>query len=118
MYYNIIDVRDLVKAHRLAAESPVDHRETHGGPRYIMHGTGGRSAVRFGTELARIIHEHFPSYTLGEPATVTSQGDPIVVQSRTRQRLQEGERRARRYDTARRRHHPRGGGNVGGTGDN
>ena len=41
MYYNIIDVRDLVKGHRLAAESPVDHRSTVGGSRYLMHGTGG-----------------------------------------------------------------------------
>ena len=81
MFYNIIDVRDLVKAHRLAAESPVDHRTTHGGPRYVMHGTGGRSAIRFGTELAGIIHEHFPSYVLGKPATVTSQGEPITVAS-------------------------------------
>ena len=81
MYYNIIDVRDLVKAHRLAAESPVDHRATHGGPRYVMHGTGGRSAIRFGTELAAIINEYFPSYVLGKPATVTSQGEPITVTS-------------------------------------
>ena len=81
MYYNIIDVRDLVKAHRLAAESDVDHRATHGGPRYVMHGTGGRSAIRFGTELAGIIHEYFPSFALGEPATVTSRGDPITLQS-------------------------------------
>ena len=81
MYYNIIDVRDLVKAHRLAAESPVDHRATHGGPRYIMHGTGGRSAIRFGTELAAIIREYFPSFVLGEPATVTSRGEPITVAS-------------------------------------
>ena len=81
MYYNIIDVRDLVKAHRLAAESPVDHRASHGGPRYIMHGTGGRSAIRFGTELAAIVHEYFPSFVLGEPATVTSRGEPITVAS-------------------------------------
>ena len=45
MYYNIIDVRDLVKAHRLAAESRVDHRATAGGGRYLMHGSGGRSAA-------------------------------------------------------------------------
>ena len=81
MYYNIIDVRDLVKAHRLAAESPMDHRATDGGPRYVMHGTGGRSAIRFGTELAGIIHEYFPSYALGKPATVTSHGEPITVVS-------------------------------------
>jgi hypothetical protein len=33
--YNIIDVRDLVSAHRLAMESTVDHLNTHGGPRYV-----------------------------------------------------------------------------------
>ena len=84
MVYNIIDVRDLVKAHRLAAESAVDHRTTHGGPRYVMHGSGGRSALRFGTEVAAVIREHFPTFTLGEPATVTSRGEPITVESRTR----------------------------------
>ena len=83
MYYNIIDVRDLVKAHRLAAESAVDHKATPGGPRYVMHGSGGRSALRFGTEVAAIIHAHFPTFVLGEPATVTSKGEPITVQSNT-----------------------------------
>lgn len=81
MYYNIIDVRDLVKAHRLAAQSPVDHKATHGGNRYLMHGSGGRSALRFGTEVAAIIQEHFPSFALGEPATITSRGEPITVQA-------------------------------------
>ena len=81
MYYNIIDVRDLVKAHRLAAESPVEHKTTRGGPRYVLHGTGGRSALRFGTEVAAIIREHFPRFRLGEPATVTSRGEPITVQA-------------------------------------
>ena len=83
MYYNIIDVRDLVKAHRLAAESAVDHKATPGGPRYVMHGSGGRSALRFGTEVAAIIRAHFPSFVLGEPATVTSKGEPITVQANT-----------------------------------
>ena len=68
MYYNIIDVRDLVKAERLAAESPVDHRATDGGSRYILHGSGGRSALRLGTEVADIIREAFPSFVVGEPA--------------------------------------------------
>ena len=45
MYYNIIDVRDLVKAHRLAAESSADHKGSEGGPRYIMHGSGGRCII-------------------------------------------------------------------------
>lgn len=80
-YYNIIDVRDLVKAHRLAAESPVDHKATHGGNRYVMHGTGGRSAIRFGTELAGIVRDYFPGFVLGKPATATSSGDPITVES-------------------------------------
>jgi nucleoside-diphosphate-sugar epimerase len=78
-YYNIIDVRDLVKAHRLAAEADVDHKATAGGPRYLMHGSGGRSALRFGTEVAAVIHEHFPTFKLGEPATVTSRGEPITI---------------------------------------
>jgi nucleoside-diphosphate-sugar epimerase len=82
-YYNIIDVRDLVKAHRLAAESSVDHRATAGGSRYIMHGTGGRSALRLGTEVRAVIHEYFPAFTLGKPKTVTDSGEPVTVQSTT-----------------------------------
>ena len=82
MYYNIIDVRDLVKAHRLAAESSVDHKTTTGGNRYIMHGSGGRSALRFGTEIADIMRDNFPSFKIGEPATVTSSGKPITIESR------------------------------------
>lgn len=82
MYYNIIDVRDLVKAHRLAAESTVDHAATHGGARYLMHGSGGRSALRLGTEVARIIRNHFPSFEIGAPATVTDSGDPVTPDSR------------------------------------
>ncbi len=81
MYYDIIDVRDLVKAERLAAESTVDHRETHGGPRYVMHGTGGLSALRLGTEVRALIHEYFPAFVLGEPATVTSSGERITVEA-------------------------------------
>ena len=67
MYYNIIDVRDLVKAERLAAESNVDHRATHGGSRYLLHGSGGRSALRLGTEVRGIIQELFPGFVVGEP---------------------------------------------------
>ncbi len=81
-YYNIIDVRDLVKAQRLAAESSADHQGSHGGPRYIMHGTGGRSAMRFGTEVADVIRELFPNFVIGEPATVTSKGDPITIENK------------------------------------
>ena len=82
MYYNIIDVRDLARAHRLAAESSVDHKATHGGNRYIMHGSGGRSALRLGTEVAAVIRERFPSFQLGEPATITSRGEPITIEAR------------------------------------
>lgn len=82
MYYNIIDVRDLVKAHRLAAESEVDHVSSLGGSRYIMHGSGGRSALRLGTEIAELIEDHFPSFVLGEPATVTDKGKLVKVESR------------------------------------
>ena len=82
MYYNIIDVRDLVKAHRLAAESTVDHAATHGGARYLMHGSGGRSALRLGTEVVRIIRNHFPAFEIGAPATVTDSGDPVTPDSR------------------------------------
>ena len=81
MYYDIIDVRDLVKAQRLAAESTVDHRATRGGPRYVMHGTGGLSALRLGTQVTAIIREHFPAFVLGEPASVTSSGERITVES-------------------------------------
>ena len=81
MFYNIIDVRDLAAAHRLAAESPIDHKATHGGNRYILHGSGGRSALRFGTEVADVIRSRFPRFQLGEPATVTSRGEPITLQS-------------------------------------
>ena len=76
MYYNIIDVRDLVKAERLAAESPVDHSATHGGSRYILHGSGGRSALRLSTEVADIIREAFPSFVVGEPAVPENGGPP------------------------------------------
>ena len=81
MYYDIIDVRDLVKAERLAAESTIDHRATLGGPRYVMHGTGGHSALRLGTEVTGIIHEYFPAFVLGEPALVTSSGERITIES-------------------------------------
>ncbi|MEM7018953.1 MAG: NAD-dependent epimerase/dehydratase family protein [Pseudomonadota bacterium] len=83
MYYNIIDVRDLAKAHRLAAESEVDHKASHGGPRYLMHGSGGRSAMRLGTDVAEVVSEYFPGFVLGEPATVTSHGDPITIETRS-----------------------------------
>jgi nucleoside-diphosphate-sugar epimerase len=82
MYYDIIDVRDLVKAHRLAAESDADHKNSHGGPRYVMHGCGGRSALRFGTEVAAIISQDFPSFEIGVPRTITSKGQPITIESR------------------------------------
>ena len=48
-----------------------------------MHGSGGRSALRFGTEVADVIRSQFPTFVLGEPATVTSQGEPITIETRT-----------------------------------
>ena len=79
MYYNIIDVRDLVKAHRLVAESDVDHKSTHGGNRYLMHGCGGKSSFRFSTEVGGHIQRMFPSIKIGQPKTVTSKGEPITL---------------------------------------
>ncbi len=67
MYYNIIDVRDLVQAHRLAAESIVEHARTEGGARYVMHGSGGRSSLLFSEEVRGIIHDSFPAFKLGNP---------------------------------------------------
>ena len=81
MYYDIIDVRDLVEAHRLAAESSVDHKNSDGGPRYVMHGSGDRSALRFGVEVKAIIRDLFPRFELGVPATTTSAGEPITIGS-------------------------------------
>ncbi|MYD43649.1 MAG: NAD-dependent epimerase/dehydratase family protein [Gammaproteobacteria bacterium] len=75
MYYNIIDVRDLVKAHRLAAEAEIDHATTDGGARYVMHGSGGRSALLFSEEVRGIIRDYFPAFALGLPQAVPSSGD-------------------------------------------
>lgn len=83
MYYNIIDVRDLVTAHRLAAESAEDHKATSGGSRYILHGCGGKSAIRFGTELAEMIATQFPRFQLALPATVTDDGKPLEIAANT-----------------------------------
>ncbi|MCY4129160.1 MAG: NAD-dependent epimerase/dehydratase family protein [Gammaproteobacteria bacterium] len=76
MYYNIIDVRDLVKAHRLAAEIDIDHSATKGGARYLMHGSGGRSTLLFSEEVRGIIHDYFPAFELGLPQPVPNrEGD-------------------------------------------
>lgn len=72
MYYNIIDVRDLAKAHRLAAEIDIDHASTEGGPRYLMHGSGGRSHLLLSEEVTGIIKDHFPAFELGNPQAVSS----------------------------------------------
>lgn len=80
MNYNIIDVRDLVKGHRLAAESTTDHKASHGGARYIMHGSGGRSVVQMSTDVRDIIRDNFPSFKTIEPATVKDNGDPINLE--------------------------------------
>jgi len=80
MYYNIIDVRDLVKAHRLAAESTVDHKATKGGARYILHGCGGRSAMRLGTDVKYEIARSFPTFSLGEVKSTTKSGKRIQIE--------------------------------------
>ena len=57
-FYNFIDVRDLVKGHRLAAESSVDHKASLGGNRYLMHGgrsADGRSAFKLSTDVREIL---------------------------------------------------------------
>ena len=79
-YYNIIDVRDLAKGHRLAAESAIDHKATHGGNRYMMHGSGGRSALRLSTDMPETIGQLFPGFVLGPlPVTVDENGEPLYV---------------------------------------
>lgn len=75
-FYNITDVRDLVKALRLAAESAIDHRATHGGSRYIMQGTSGLSDIPL-SAVVEIIGRQFPEFRLGAPATVDASGEPI-----------------------------------------
>lgn len=79
MMYNIIDVRDLVGAHRLAAEKDIDHTATLGGNRYVMHGSGGRSALRMSVDLTAILRDTFPRFELGRPVTQTSKGKPLRV---------------------------------------
>ena len=49
--WNIIDVRDLASAHRLAAESTVDHAAAAGGARYQLATAEGQMFV---TTSARI----------------------------------------------------------------
>jgi len=80
MFYDLIDVRDLCAGHRLAMESPLDHVSTHGGNRYVMHGSGGFNGghnIRFGTELAGIIRTEFPGLVVGVPKMATSSGKPF-----------------------------------------
>lgn len=72
--YDMIDVRDLVKAHRLAAESAVDHNNSHDGPRYLLHGTGERSTLSVGTEIPEIIARYFPGFKMGS-ADISDQRD-------------------------------------------
>ena len=83
MYYNFVDVRDLAKAHRLAAESDADHRASHGGPRYILQGCGGHSSLRLGTDVLDIIRAHFPTLALGAPSTLDGNGNPVQIEART-----------------------------------
>ena len=83
MSYNVIDVRDLAKAHRLAAESDSDHKSLLGGPRYIMHGSGGRSSLQLSTDLVNIIRDEFPRFQVGTPLTTRPDGNPIQVVATT-----------------------------------
>ena len=82
-YYDIIDVRDLVKVQRLAMESSVDHKNSSGGARYIMAGTGGHSTMRLGTDIFKVISSQFPDFIIGEPATTKSNGEPITISANT-----------------------------------
>ena len=75
MYYDIIDVRDLVKAHRLAAEFEIDHTATEGGARYLMHGSGGRSSLLFSEEVRGIIQDAFPLFELSMPQPLPQRED-------------------------------------------
>ena len=38
--------------------------------------------MRFGTEVADMIKQLFPNFGIGEPATVTSKGDPIMIENK------------------------------------
>ena len=75
--YDIIDVRDLVRAQRLAIESAVDHRHSSGGARYIMAGTGGYSTMGLGTEITRMIKSEFPDFVVGKPETIANLAGPV-----------------------------------------
>ena len=46
-HWNMLDVRDLALAQRLAAESEVDHASTVGGPRYQVLQPPHRAVLRF-----------------------------------------------------------------------
>ena len=81
MYYNIIDVRDLVEAHRLAAESSIEQSKTHMEVA-ISCMARGLSAIRLGTDIVDIIRKAFPENSVGKPETVTSKGDTIKLESR------------------------------------
>ena len=76
-FYDIIDVRDLVRAQLLAAESNIDHKKSSGGARYILAGTGGYSTMCLGTDITRIIRSEFPDFVVGQPETTTSESEPI-----------------------------------------
>lgn len=85
MDWNIIDVRDLCAAHRLAAESALDHAATHGGARYCMHGSGGPErrpgsggSVELAGEMTAMLQRGFPSFVIGEPRTHSKGGRALV----------------------------------------
>lgn len=48
-----------------------------------MHGTGGRSVVRMGTDVTEIIRDQFPSFKVRELSTVDDNGDPIDLEVKT-----------------------------------
>ena len=86
MSWNIIDVRDLCAAHRLAAESRLDHAATVGGARYIMHGSGGPErrpgtggSVELAGEMTAIIRASFPGFVVVEPQTRDSKTSELTV---------------------------------------
>ena len=37
--------------------------------------------MRFGTEVAEVIAGEYPRFKIGEPATITSKGEPITIAS-------------------------------------
>ena len=85
-------MRDLVLAQRIAAEAQIDHASTIGGARYVLHGSGGRSAVRLSGGIIDIIRTRFPHLELGGPVTMTPAGEPVTAEQRHIMRNTKAER--------------------------